>query len=605
MKLEKSFNTKNNQSIYFINGREAYPIYKKLGKSGLGFNWYKGKNIWWIYENRLTPEKIAGLKELGVDISLVTEKVEPPISNAQEKTISTPKETISELTNKTDSDSGKAFKDVGGSGYDTIPGRYGFNIKTNIYSPDIIINFEGQEIPLHIVFDRWYQKGRRKIPRYVYNIFFQNQLINRVGKNAPGEWGTYNEDEIASNIQQDIQKAIDQKSKIYKTLEYHLEVDKRDHEFKEFLEKWEELPSYDRENEKEFLSSYLPPKSIEIKEPGYEGNYSIVIHNMGSIYFETDIEHPLAPRQKTLIRKNVPPTIRNLEQFNQYLDNVINENYDTISAKYMEYLKSFPYRAEEEEASRAGMEDMVNMIGKNYDVDFFKNKFAEMGYIRPSKKVKKEERMNGFVPQEKIKWVIGEDNRKNIVNDAYSYTQDPNEFYSTIAYFLLRRVKNDFTMTDMMLGIAINHWYNLAKQYGHEIDYKDIYSYFSKVSSDIYRGLFYKEPPRDRAEEYNDFYNNFGGGEQRGGVSTVSRGLETFISFAVTLGASLEEAVQNPKGTYRKLMMEWHPDRNPNNNKAHDISVQLSTLWDKVPNEIKNAFNWYKKMIYKKGDKNV
>ena len=68
MKLEKSFNTKNNQSIYFLNGKEAYPIYKKLGKSGLGFNWYKGKNIWWIYENRLTPENIKAMRRKAWDL---------------------------------------------------------------------------------------------------------------------------------------------------------------------------------------------------------------------------------------------------------------------------------------------------------------------------------------------------------------------------------------------------------------------------------------------------------------------------------------------------------------------------------------------------------
>jgi len=595
MKLKKSVNPKNNKAFYYIEGN-SYPIRQQLGRQGLGFLWDRFKKKWWSYTDYVGPEKVAALGRLGVDTSEAGGQA--PVAEPSPTGTVEPvqEERTPELTNKSDSDSGKYLKDVypeAGYSYDKVPGRYGFNIKSNIYSTDVEVDLEGQKIPLRIQMDRWYQKGRRRIPKYIYTAYFNDKIIWNIAHKPPGEWGSYNEDELAAQIPEKIQEFIGQKGKLYKSIVNQLDLGKRDPEFAKFLEDWDKL--FKKDEQKQFLSRYLTPKTIKLDEPGYEGEYNISMEMLGGTpYLSTDVEHPLAPYAKNLGGVDIPSTVSNLEQFNLLIDNYISANQEKIKEVYLKYLKSFPFRKEEEETSRADMEKVVNMIGNTFDINLFKNKLAELGYIRPSKKVKKEERTPGFIPQEKIKWVL---ESKKIVNDAYSYGQNPDSFYSTIAYWLHRKVKNISSWSDMMLNDAINHWHKLSKQYGHELDYKVIYEYFDKVSSDLYRELFYKEPPTSTYDNWQNFYSGQRGREQ--GVSTSPQGsLPEFVNFVVSLGATAEEANNDPKGVYRRLSLKYHPDVNPNlPEEEKKIFNQLAILYNNLPLEVRRASNWYMRIF--------
>jgi len=233
------------------------------------------------------------------------------------------------------------------------------------------------------------------------------------------------------------------------------------------------------------------------------------------------------------------------------------------------------------------------MIGTNYNVNFFRDKLEELGYIRPSKKERK--KTPGFIPRESIKWVL---ETKKIVNDAYSYGQDPNAFYSMIAYWLHRKVKRISSFTEMNLAWGIEHWYKLARKYGHEISQDDVWKYFDKVSSDIYRNLFYNEPPKSTGENWQDFYS---GGQQKGrqriDTPTMSTddALYQFSNFASKFGIPIEQAKNDPKGAYRVLAKKFHPDINP---EGAETFKQLAILFNQLPVEMIRAFNWYDRIKY-------
>jgi hypothetical protein len=630
--LEKSFNTQNNRDIYFIEGKSALPIYRSLGRSGVGLKYYKAKNIWWAYPEFLTQDKISSLNAIGVDTSALSPGTPqdippvPPVS-ADDAPQTIEQEERPPITNKTDSDSGKyqgsseeeaseslGVNPVGGMGYESIPNSkwYGFNIKKNIYSTSIEVDMDGEPIPLLIRLDRWYRKGRRKIPSYIYFVYHNNEFIDNISLKAPGNWGTYDEDEMAYNIPEKIKSIIDKKSDrhIYGSLKYKLQIDQRDPELTNFLEEWS---GYYGEKANTFaLNNFVLPKII-LTEPGYEGEYDLILKRLGdSIYVEPYVDHPLKTSPRSLISFIIPPTILSIDELKSYANNFIEENRNKISEYYIKYLKSFPYAKEEEEKGREDMRSVVDMIGKNYDVPFFRSKLIEMGYIRPSKRVSKNDIERGFIPfnqisggeegllgsreLDKIKWVL--ESRK-IVNDAFTYGQNPSFFYSTIAYWLHRKAKNISSWTDMMLMDAIRHWVNLSKKYGYDLEFDDINNYFDKVSSNLYETLFHRESPKSRADEWSDFYGR--GGRASGDPGAYSfkgneSALNNFVSLAVSLGANELEAKQNPKGTYRELVKMYHPDINPEATEENKASlVELIKHYNNLPVEITRANNWYNK----------
>tara|TARA_Y100000310_G_scaffold180635_1_gene180546 strand:+ start:7007 stop:8800 length:1794 start_codon:yes stop_codon:yes gene_type:complete len=594
IKLKKDKNDRNNQVIYYLEGN-TYPIKGQLGSKGLGFKWYGGRKMWWMYENKLTPEKVQALQTLGADTSEYGAPVTPsPQQTAQPEAPQA--EPTQEVTNKTDSDSGKSFRELGKEhlgqySYDHIPGSgyYGYNIKTDIYATELSVDIDGQDIPLKLMVDRWYKKGRRKVPRYLINLYYGDTQIWSKAMDASGAWGEYNEDELVLTLPEKIKNLVAQKKQIYGRIKNELALGTRDPEFTKILEGWSDA----KWDDKKYIYQFIPQKTIQINEHPYTGEYKILLNEVGnSIYMETDVDHPLAPRNGTLGSFGIAATVQNLEQFNQLVDETITSNHDSIVENYIKYLKSFAFTQEEEEQSRGAMDEVVNMIGKNYDTAHFVDKLSELGYIRPSKKVKKEERQPGFLPKDKIKWVV---ESKKIVNDAYRYTQDPNQFYSTIAYYLHRKVRNISSYTDMMLVTAIDHWHKLSERFGHEISYEDVDKYFGEVSSKIYREMFHKEPPQSRADQASDFYNQFGRGQSQtniGGPGAV----ESFVGLAVGLGANEEETRSNPKRVYRQLVLKYHPDVN-SSEEAQQIIRNLNAAYESLPQEIR-ASHWYNKIKY-------
>ena len=604
VKLEKGVHTANNMPIVYLSGN-TYPIYKYLGKAGLGFNWYKARKIWWMYKEKFNNDKLEQLKKLGVDISgYNTSSVAPEGgSDAPEGNQVVPEgnqtipeinpsqeEPVPEVTNKTDSD------EYIGHSYDRVPGeRYmGFKVKTNIYSTEFNLNIDGEEVPVKVVFDRYYLKGRRKIPRYVYNLSYNGKAAWRGSINAPGPWGSYNEDKLALEIPEKIQHWVDNnpKQKISRNLKHLILEGKREPELTKWLEEWGDIS--DKEKSKDFWNQKIPKKYVHLDEPGYEGDYPIRFADLGgTIYGHTDIDHPLAPYAPHILYSPIEAYVHTFEDLNKFIDENMKEQYEDMQKKYLKYLKSFPFKKEEEEQSRVKMDEVVSMIGKNYDVQFFRNKLSELGYIRPNKRVKNDLITPGFIPLDKIKWVI---DSKKIVNDAYSFTQNPDQFYGAIAYWLHRKARNISSWTDMMLVDIIRHWHNLSQRYGHNISREEVEKYFDRISSDIYRDLYKNEPKKNVWENYQDFYGGGQGTQSKRNPVSKEKALEDFINFAISLGVDRLSALANPKKVYRELAIKLHPDLNPGDPEAEKKFIRLSELYNNMPTEVIRANNWYNKI---------
>ena len=595
MKLQKGINTKTNREIYYIDGN-AYPIRKKLGKRGVGFMYFHPRKMWWIYPNRMDNTKIQQLNELGVDTSILSstqdstqqeqqqqEQQEQQQQEQQEK---------EELTNKTDYDTEVGYNKVPSSKW------YGFPIKKNIYTTEFKVDVDSQEIPIKVVLDRWYRKGRRKIPSYFYNIYYKDNSVTRKAMKAKETWGNYNEDELASRIPEMIQELINQKKRTYKILNIEINKEKRNPEFKDFLQKWNDI-TLDPKKEQELLKQYINIPTVDISEEPYNQKFPLRLHKVfESIHIHPYIEHELAPGSSHFLKTiPLPSEIQDIKQFQNYINQAVTENIDEIKEKYIKYLKSFPYTQEQESSNRQLMEQLISMIGKNYNVSYFKTKLEQLGYIRPSKKVKRKQ--EGFIPRDSIKWVLETD---NILDDIYGNrrkdvmgSQDPRNFFAIIAYWLHRKVKNISSFSEFNLMWEIGSWEKLAKKYGHKINSNDIMNYFDTVSSLLYKNLYGKEH-KDKFEQANEFYQNYYNRQKGQPQENIdANSLIPFAEYAQELGADYQEALNSPLKIYRQLSQQYHPDKNPN---AEDEFKNLSTLFNQIPNDIKRACNWYKKIIF-------
>jgi len=609
--LKKGIHSANQRYIVYVSG-DTYPIRETLKK--LGFTWYGIYKFWWMYEDKYSQDTDSQLARLGVDTmpywttkesekaaapagyhptQSPPEPIAKPVNPAVPPPVPTPQEPeYPNVTNKTDSDDRDYY-------YRHIPGEkyLGFKVKKDIYRTDIELDMEGKKIPLVVVMDRLFVRGRRKIPSYTFRTFYGGSKDMLYSKNfsAPGDWGTYSEDKIALEIPQLFQNLLNQKGRLYSSIQGALNLEERNPEFADFLKQLHDTWS-DPEQQK--LLARLPQKVLHIDNPEYAGDYPIGYQFISSLYLVTAVNHPLAPKADTLGSVEIDPTVKTFQDLLKRIDETLATDHAEMEQKYVRYLKSFPYHPAAAEKAQGEMKELADQFLYRHDPKYFKGKLIQYGFIRPNKKIHRN--VSGFMPQENITYILDQEAIKDAVYRRG--TNSAQQVFAAVAYQLMRYRRPEgygwiFThMEDLLKSIR-----EVFKRYEIEMDDTTFYSKFTQTAKALYSDLFGGQAAQDRWERLNDFNEWFsGGGRGSSNTSTVlPDALNRFVSYAVSLGADAEQARTDPKRIYRELIKEWHPDANPPEKKdqANKIVSELSQRYNAMPTTITRASTWYRQLV--------
>lgn len=629
MKLQKGIHTNSGRPIYFIKDPKTYPIRDKLGVNGLGMKYWQG--MWWTYN--VTPRLLDSLDKLGVETteirqsqSIPAESPSPPvISDIPSDTISPPKkeDNISiPVVNKEWGGPTELYKEQASE-------KAGFPVRKNIYSTDVTVDINGESVTLNLALNRTYapglnssdyhvvvQRGYRGFPLYNISVGWEGRHlgtikvpINRKGPDR--KWTTIDEErEIAPQVPILVREvAINPATKLHQILEAYLHTSKRDTDFLKFIEEHKEKPFDNRNIE-------VPHKGKMVSVPIISSFYKYgkeLDHKIDIMPALDKTKYPQAPDPSivgllSFSDSSVPDEIKTIEEFMAWYERLLTEKLPQIQERYTKYLESFPFAEEEFDNAKVEMSRILNyLVAGSVDINEFKQHLIKMGYLRP-RKSRSQAPAAGMVPQEDIKYNILD--HKKIINDVYRNKNfnDPESFYTVMAYYLSRLKRNVTSWTEIILKDTIRYWTNTANRFGLQMSIREIDSFFDREARRLYREIFEEQSPKSRSEQYQDFYTGFYGGEGSAGRGEKNRGEKNrvvtspnqFADFVASLGGDRELALKEPQKAYRQMALKYHPDiqkdKSPANiENATRIFSQLSSMYEQVSG--KQAFsNWLQKI---------
>ncbi len=140
----------------------------------------------------------------------------------------------------------------------------------------------------------------------------------------------------------------------------------------------------------------------------------------------------------------------------------------------------------------------------------------------------------------------------------------------------------------------------LQRHYDPNISAKDVASYIDSAARSVYQELTGKQY-QSWNEVYADFYSNFAGGTSDVPMSNMGSpgAASTYANFVASLnmGFTTEQATQAPKSVYRQLAIKLHPDSTQLDPEyAQKTFAELATLYNALPQELKNALSWYRRV---------
>lgn len=581
--LYEGIHTTNNKPIIYVSGN-TFPIKNILGKNGLGFNWYRGRKIWWMYKDRFDRSKDTILQKLsnaGVNITNISPQQFDEDPRQDEKEEKTEKEKGGEnIRFETDKTQGR--------------NQFGVNFPVNdhIYETEIFLNIDGQDIPFKFIAGRGQKDYKKTLPIYEFSLYMDGELVRKYNIKAPGRWGkngpNYSEEEVISNFLNKLQDLVDKKdrSRLYQRIKYVQKLNQRSSELKDFLEEWDNYFTDSKKEEKQkLLEQYgFYPKTIYIEKYNREFPIDLTYYNE-KISVKTNFDHPLAPYPSSLLYIYVPAEIQTIDDLRQFIDKEIQNNLDSIREKYIKYLQSFPFGEEKEKHHHEEMEKIINNIkNRNINSNDIIIELKSRGYIRP--------KMRG------TGWVL----TREAINAGYSTQNSVENYYGTIAYWLSRMKRNVTSFTEMMLTMTISELHKIMERSGYDITYDEIESYLDRLVRTVYEQLFGEKPGRSAREAYEDFYGGNWRGEGNGGNRGTGRNTQqTNMDINAILNklkniAENHNIIYNPeslKSVYRQLSLKLRPDMPDGNTEK---MIELNNIWDALPENIKQSNNWFKKL---------
>jgi len=436
-----------------------------------------------------------------------------------------------------------------------------------------------------------FDKDYRDFPIYEFDIGKKENgspilklRIGTKGKTTQYPWGTYNEREyLTQTLVPRIEDIITKRNQYQQAFIDVYDKKQRDQELETFLQKIK----YSWDNENVLFD-------LKITEGPYIGSYPVNIYywEPQEIVLETALKHPLAPRKTTLTRIDLVG-IHNINELNS---SVIKALAEPKSIKnYVEYLSSFPFLGDQLEEETKKFENIRYFIkNKSIDVESVLQKIKEMGYIRPHKRQKS--MGPGMTSGDEIKWVLDSEAIRNGIYSRGFEKSSPDFFYTVVAYYVMKAKTGQWSWTDIMLVDSIRDWINIMKKFGEELDFKEISETISAIGKEILYMVFGQKSQTRREKYYNFYYGGgfFGNDEGSGfGQSSNSSTIE-LENYSRKLG--LDPTGLTPKRLYRQLTRVTHPDVNRNDPSAEENFKELGRIWDAIPEELKQACNWYEKI---------
>jgi len=575
---------------YVVSGNTR-PIKDQL--KALGFKWYNAKSVWWISAKKFNTSIKQQLQSMGITEGNAPNESPQSPQSPQSPTQGAPHPTPSAPTQQWVTEDEK------------MTAWYGFPMNKDIHVYEVDIPFRDKVYKASIHIDRTFQPGKgsdrynttksrahRGLPKYVFRVEIPELDMAYSMKTLSKEkWGTYNEEEKIQEIKELMQTHLEnENSKVIKQVQLRDDLSRRSDEYKKFLN-----DIGDGKIKSDF--------NIAINDPQYGGNYKMRIKSLGTneksfdVSFEPVIDNPLAPKYATVGNYRGVDIYEtySIGDFNSRVEQHIRDNHEELEKGYIKYLQSFPYLQEQQGEAQGQFETISRIISDGIgDIDFVFRKLTEKGYIRPSKRQKQQG--EGVSIGTEIKWVL---ETKQILDDAYGpgyLGKTPEYFYSVVAYYIHRRMKNITSWTEMALVDAMRTWINTMNGMGAELDFKQVHEIISSIGNAIIEKLTGRSASKSRWEQYNEWQNgNVSPGTGVGNNTAV----QELVNFAQQFNIPTDNIETNAKKIYRTLANHVHPDKY--RTESEEIQKEkeeqfkiLTNIWERIPEQIKTATcHWY------------
>lgn len=455
----------------------------------------------------------------------------------------------------------------------------------------------------------------RRHPNYSCRISDKqtNKYITTKKFKSKDAWGTYSEDVKLKEIEDGLQKYLDnkEKSKTWKEIDLHYDSKNKPDDLKQIFLKLFDKPK----NAPEVIefSSKFNVKITDSQNPEYNGEYPVAIHSFSK--YEKDDEKNPDSYEFTYNSNLVLSIDSNLEKLDQsyksydsYLTTLdiygiktVEEFYSKlnqllqskeVTERYLKRLQSFPFLNSQKST---GNEELVKikkiMANPDGNLESVFSTLKSMNYIRESlRKIKGNE------------WVL---NSKQIVDEIYSggfNSNLPNYFFTVLAYFMHRELKGISSFTDIMLMDSLRVWRNSLSKFGFDLKMDEIENIVTKIGRALLKKYWNGFNSQNEKNEY--FRNNWdkdwnSSSENKNNnyqQQNQASSLDLFKNFAEKLGIDPIGIENGARKVYYKILKLIHPDLEQDpveKDKKTEMTKELNNIWDKMPEIYKTSSNWY------------
>jgi hypothetical protein len=148
-----------------------------------------------------------------------------------------------------------------------------------------------------------------------------------------------------------------------------------------------------------------------------------------------------------------------------------------------------------------------------------------------------------------------------------------------------------------MLTEAMGSWLKIMNRYGAGFNFKEVMYSIEEIGNVIVNKIYGRKTKEQINEEFRNWFDNSTKDNNHDySRNETSSSLSEFSNFAQKYGIDPEGIENNLMGVYRTLVKKLHPDlvQDPNEKLISEKSFKdLQDIWDRIPQNLKTAMNWY------------